>query len=167
MLYKHLITKTTLTDISTNRTLNIVVYHLPSNNNYTHTHTHTHRVTCAHQSPFVHSGTKINKWYQQQHQTESVFSPTHPVPPSLAWTSHALTPPPFLPPLPIHMHPSTFSSHTQTHLSSDSTGKSGQTRFLAEIWTGMMLEHFSEVNLPIKLGGWTTLRARWLWAGLV
>ena len=133
MLYKHLITKTTLTDISTNRTLNTVVYHLPLTIT---THTHTHRLTCAHQSPFVHSGITINKLYQQQHQTESVFSPTHPVPPPLAWTSHALTPPPpppFLPPLPIHMHPSTFNSHTQTHLSSDSTGKSGQTRrFLAE-----------------------------------
>ena len=38
-LYKQLTTKTTLAYISTNRTLNIVVYcyHL-ANNNYTHTH---------------------------------------------------------------------------------------------------------------------------------
>ena len=42
-LYKQLITKGTLAYISTNKTLNIVVYHYNLENNiYTHTHTHTH-----------------------------------------------------------------------------------------------------------------------------
>ena len=73
---------------------------------------------------------------KQRYQFESLCSPTHPVPPSLAYISHALSlpPPPSLLPLLIHMDPSTFICHTQTHLSSDSTGRPGQPRmFLAVI----------------------------------
>ena len=60
VLYKHFPTKTTLTYISTNRTLNIVYCYCLSNNNHV-THTHKHTVTCAHQSPLVHLDTTINK----------------------------------------------------------------------------------------------------------
>ena len=56
-----------------------------------------------------------------------------------------LPPPHSLPPLPIHMHSSTFNCHTQTHISSDSTGRPGQTRrFLAVIWIETVLVHFLE-----------------------
>ena len=53
-------TKTTLTYISTNRTLSIVVYqyHL-TNNNYVYTQ-HTH--VCTSQSPLTHSNATISKW---------------------------------------------------------------------------------------------------------
>ena len=52
-------------------------------------------------------------------------------------------PPPPLPPLRIHMHPSTFNCHTQ--LSLDSTGRPGLTRrFLAAIWIETVLVHFLE-----------------------
>ena len=48
-------------------------------------------------------------------------------------------------PLPIHMHPSTFNCHTQTQISSDSTGRPWQTRrFLAAIWIETVLVHFLE-----------------------
>ena len=56
-----------------------------------------------------------------------------------------LPPPHSLPPLPIHMHSSTFNCHTQTHISSDSTGRPGQTRrFLAVIWIETVLVHCLE-----------------------
>ena len=68
-LYKHLITKTTLTYISANKTLNIAVYHYRlSNNNYIYvclsvylslSHTHTHARTHAH--PNLRSSTQIQQ----------------------------------------------------------------------------------------------------------
>ena len=62
VLYKQLMTKTILTDISTNRTLNIVVYpkyitwetvtiYMIYN---THMHTHAYRYACTHTYTHVH-----------------------------------------------------------------------------------------------------------------
>ena len=102
-LYKQLMTKTTLTYISTNRTLNIVVYHYHlANNIYTHA-----QHTCAPVSPC--SPTQIQLvtecYSQQQQQIESVFSTIHSLAPFLLPVSLMLSP--HL--LPIHMHSSTFN----------------------------------------------------------
>ena len=67
-LYKQLMTKTTLAYISTDRTLNIVVYHYHlANDNYihihhshTHTHTHTHTRTHARTHAHTHARTRTH-----------------------------------------------------------------------------------------------------------
>ena len=95
----------------------------------------------VHTSLLIHSDTTINKL--------SILSTTTP-----NWVCflthtsrrHGISHAP--PSSPIHMHPPTFNSHTQTHRFSDkvldSTGKPGQRRFLGEIWTRLMLVHFLE-----------------------
>ena len=94
MLYKHLITKTTLTDISTNRTLNIVVYHQTIT---THTHTHTHTQWHAHTS--LHSSTQVQQLINYINNTKLSLS-SHPPTTCLLLLPGPLmfSPPPFLPP---------------------------------------------------------------------
>ena len=66
--------------------------HTHTQHAHTHTYTHWHERTSPTSPHQIHQ--LVNDWYsQQQHQTESVFSPTHPTPPSLVWISHALLPP--------------------------------------------------------------------------
>ena len=103
-LYKQLMTKKTLTYISTKQNLKycsppLFIYCLSNNNHVTETERYTH------QSPLIHSDTKMNKY--------SILLP------------RSLPPPP----PPPHVHPSTFNSHTfcQTryYILLESLGKQG------------------------------------------
>ena len=106
-------------------------------------------MTCVHQSPLIYSQshTTINKilMIPFSNNNTNLSLSFHPPNPCLLLLPRSLmlshSPPP-LPPLPIHMHPSTFNCHTQTHLSSDSTGRPRQTRFLPASWIETVLVHF-------------------------
>ena len=72
----------------------------------------------------VSTHTTIHKILMNSNNTTNLNLSFHPPNPCLLLLprSHALSLPP------LHMHPSTFSCHIQIHLSSDSTGRPGQTR---------------------------------------
>ena len=69
----------------------------------------------------------------------------HPPNPCLLLLPRSLMLSPSPLPFPLSLSLSTFKCHTQTQISSDSTGRPGQTRrFLAVIWIETVLVHFLE-----------------------
>ena len=132
------ITKTTLTYISANKTLIIVALITSITYQTIHTHTHNDMRTPVSAHPLVQQLTKY-QWSQTMTPIWICLF-TNPTRASFSCLDLSCSLP-----LPIPIHPSMFNCHTQTHLSSDFTGRPWQTRrFLAAIRIETVLVHFLE-----------------------